>query len=109
MKRISKTIFFILTFILVLASINFNIRNNDKIIEKWTPKSDVAQMPIVHDSKAHKTASSLAALIEQRDPKYIDFLSSSVKISVSGGSGSGTICYYDPEENWAYVISCGHL
>jgi hypothetical protein len=46
---------------------------------------------------------------EQRDERYADLLSASVKISVHGSSGSGTICYYDEELNWAYVISCGHL
>jgi hypothetical protein len=47
--------------------------------------------------------------IEQRDDKYIKFLSASVKISVNGAAGSGTICYYDANSNWAYVLSCGHL
>lgn len=46
---------------------------------------------------------------EQRDERYIKFLSASVKISVQSSSGSGTICYYDQESNWAYVISCGHM
>lgn len=46
---------------------------------------------------------------EQRDEKYIKFLCVSVKISVSGAAGSGTICHYDPSTGWAYVISCGHL
>lgn len=45
----------------------------------------------------------------QRDEKYIRFLSSSVKISVGGASGSGTICAYDDKSKFAYVISCGHL
>ena len=47
--------------------------------------------------------------IEQRDDKYIKFLAPSVKIAVNGAAGSGTICYYDPDSDWAYVISCGHL
>lgn len=46
---------------------------------------------------------------EQRDQNYIKFLSASVKLSVNGASGSGTICYYDSLSKWAYVISCGHL
>lgn len=46
---------------------------------------------------------------EQRDEKYINFLSASVKISVNGSAGSGTICYFDPDSEWAYVVSCGHL
>lgn len=47
--------------------------------------------------------------VEQRDARYIRFLSASVKLFVKGASGSGTICYHDPDSNWAYVISCGHL
>jgi len=46
---------------------------------------------------------------EQRDEKYVKFLSASVRISVKGSAGSGTICYFDEESNWAYIISCGHL
>jgi hypothetical protein len=46
---------------------------------------------------------------EQRDERYARFLSASVKISVNGSAGSGTICYYDSSSGWAYVASCGHL
>jgi len=46
---------------------------------------------------------------EQRDEKYLGLLVVSVKISVSGAAGSGTICHYDRSTGWAYVISCGHL
>lgn len=46
---------------------------------------------------------------EQRGPEFRKFLAASVKIGVSGGSGSGTIVYYDPEKNLAYVATCGHL
>jgi hypothetical protein len=110
MKRISKSIFVSLIFILVLTIINFNIRSSDPIIKKWAPKNDVAEMPIVQDTKPHRTQyAGATAPIEQRDAKYTEFLAASVKINVNGASGSGTICYYDPEENWAYVISCGHL
>jgi hypothetical protein len=46
---------------------------------------------------------------EQRDEKYARFLSASVKVSVNGSAGSGTIVYYDPSYEWTYVLSCGHL
>lgn len=49
------------------------------------------------------------APIGQTDEKYAGILSVSVKISVNGSSGSGTICYYDSKTGLAYVISCGHL
>jgi hypothetical protein len=46
---------------------------------------------------------------EQRDPQFNRWLAVSLKVSVSGGSGSGTIIYYDPADGFAYVQSCGHL
>lgn len=46
---------------------------------------------------------------EQRDEKYTRFLCVSVRVSVQGSAGSGTICHFDPESGWAYVVSCGHL
>lgn len=46
---------------------------------------------------------------EQRDDRYQNLLRVSVKVSVNGGAGSGTICHYDPSDGLAYVISCGHL
>ena len=53
---------------------------------------------------------SLAATpIEQRGAEFRKFLSASVKISVNGSSGSGTIVYYDEIKNLAYIASCGHL
>lgn len=48
-------------------------------------------------------------LKEDRGEEHQHLLKISVKISVSGASGSGTICHYDPSTGWAYVISCGHL
>lgn len=49
------------------------------------------------------------APIEQREEEFSKFLSVSVKVQVSGGSGSGSIIYYDAKKNLAYVASCGHL
>jgi hypothetical protein len=50
-----------------------------------------------------------AAPEEQRGPEFRNFLSASVKISVRGSSGSGTIVYHDDSTNTAYVATCGHL
>lgn len=47
--------------------------------------------------------------VEQRGPEFRKFLAASVKIGVNGASGSGTIVYYDPIKNLAYVASCGHM
>lgn len=47
---------------------------------------------------------------EERGEEYRRFLAPTARITYqNGGGGSGTICYYDAAENWAYVISCGHL
>lgn len=45
----------------------------------------------------------------QRDEKFASLLGISLKIQVSGASGSGTICHYDESSGFAHVISCGHL
>lgn len=47
--------------------------------------------------------------IENRDQQYQKWLSASVKISVNGTYGSGTIIYYDSYKNLAYIATCGHL
>lgn len=46
---------------------------------------------------------------EQRGKEFRKYLAASVRININGAVGSGTICYHDPESNWAYVLSCGHL
>ena len=45
----------------------------------------------------------------ERGIEFRKFLAASLKIQVSGASGSGTIVYYDDIKNIAYVASCGHL
>jgi len=68
--------------------------------------ADAAPMhPILRESRFADTC----VIDEQRDAKYSDLLEVSVKVSVSGGAGSGTICHYDPSTGWAHVVSCGHL
>lgn len=71
-------------------------------------RSGYSEMPMYPILRESTTLVNLIPL-EERDEKYIKFLSASVKISVDGSVGSGTICYYDKDENIAYVISCGHL
>jgi hypothetical protein len=108
MKRISNLIFCFTLLSVVFFGLNYNY--NDPIIEKWAPKNDVVEMPLVFDTKHSKTITNVSSSpIEQRGEEYRKYLSSSLKITVGGANGSGTICYYDPAENWAYVISCGHL
>lgn len=48
--------------------------------------------------------------VPQRGEEFRQYLAASVKIGLlDGGSGSGTICYHDPDKNIAYVATCGHL
>jgi hypothetical protein len=63
--------------------------------------------PILYESEPYLSA--LTGPNEQRDPRYIPLMSMSVKIHVSGASGSGTICNFDRSSGVAHVISCGHL
>jgi hypothetical protein len=49
------------------------------------------------------------APIPQRGPEVQKWLAPSLKIHVSNASGSGTIIYYNSEDGYAYVQSCGHL
>jgi len=108
MKRISIYLLGFSIFIIIVLALNYNYKS-DPIIERWTPKNDVVKMPIVLDTRPNKASLDFVSLIEQREKEFNKYLAASVKISVNGASGSGTICYYDSKENWAYVISCGHL
>lgn len=63
----------------------------------------------VHPILREATRVNLLIPQEQRDEKYVRFLQVSVKVSVAGASGSGTICHFDESSGWAYVVSCGHL
>lgn len=69
--------------------------------------SPIDRMPIV-DTPYSIYATQLAP-VEQRGEEFRRWLAPSLKIQVQGGSGSGTIVYYDPKEQVAYVQSCGHL
>lgn len=91
----------------ILLAISFTHNTSDPIIGHWQ-HPECIEMPIVHSSTP-LPANFQEAPQEDRGPEYRRWLSPSVKIRVSGASGSGTICYYDSESGWAYVISCGHL
>jgi len=82
---------------------------NDKIIGYAPSQPGVISMPLVQDTDAYTSNLFWGAPQEDRGVEFRRYLAASVKISVSGGSGSGTIVYYDPEKNEAYVASCGHL
>jgi hypothetical protein len=69
--------------------------------------AEASDKPILYESEPYLSA--LTGPNEQRDPRYVPLLSMSVKIHVSGASGSGTICNFDRSSGVAHVISCGHL
>lgn len=85
----------------------FEKGKSDPIIGKWHHPNCI-DMPVVRDSNPIPVKFAQAPR-EDRGPEYRKWLAVSVKIRVSGASGSGTICYYDDDTGWAYVISCGHL
>lgn len=85
-----------------------NLNKNDKIIGYYKPKDQKSiAMPLVFNS--YKVSNDWGSPKEKRGPEYARYLSASVKITVSEGSGSGTLVYYDSSKNEAYVASCGHL
>lgn len=91
-----------------LAIIDPNNRS-DKIVGWAKPQgADVAPMPILRDSRPTRIIYGFAPK-EDRGAEYRRYLAASLKINVSGASGSGTIIHYDPQTQYAYVISCGHL
>lgn len=47
--------------------------------------------------------------LPKREKEYRYYLQCSIRIHANNSAGSGTICYYDKENNEAWVISCGHL
>lgn len=82
---------------------------NDPIIYRSSPDNGVVGMPLVYDTNPYTASQKYHAPIEQRGPEVRKWLTSGLKISASGASGSGTIVYYDDAKGWAYVASCGHL
>lgn len=84
-------------------------KSNDKIIGFTAPSPDVIQMPLVQDIDPLTSSFHWGAPQEDRDAQYRRYLAASVKISVKGASGSGSIVYYNPDTKEAYVASCGHL
>jgi len=73
------------------------------------PAQGPLPMPLVLDTNPLTANKLYGDPRPQRDVEYREYLCASLKISVSGASGSGTIVYYDHEKNEAYVASCGHL
>lgn len=100
-----KTIYIVaITFLVSFFTIGIlDHSSNDPIVHKEQ------LMPLVLDTDPLTAAYKTGSPIEQRDIQYRKYLAASLKIAVSGASGSGTIVYYDPTTKYAYVASCGHL
>jgi hypothetical protein len=113
MRRFS---IFAFMFVVVGVFIGAGILPEQKTVQQIIQLSDTKivgidpldNMPIVHGGYGDLLF-NYAAPVEQRESEFRRWLSASVKISVSGASGSGTICYYDQSKNLAYIASCGHL
>lgn len=68
----------------------------------------IDNMPLVMDDP-FLTMAQGSSPQEQRGAEFARYLAVGVKIRVTRASGSGTIIYYNPEDGYAYVQSCGHL
>ena len=73
---------------------------------RFVERDPLDNMPIL---ERNQFGNENPAPIPNRGPEYKNFLAASVKIGVSGASGSGTIVYYDSKTKIAYVATCGHL
>ena len=83
-------------------------QNNDFSVAYDLRTNPIDNMPLIYDCPYAEEAHG-GRPQEQREAQYRKWLSNGLKISVRGASGSGTIVYYNPEDGWAYVQSCGHL
>ncbi len=97
--------------VLSISFFAFNIEKKQTTtthLEFNTEIDQIESMPILeNDEYYHLVAGGNP--IEQRDQQFAKWLSAGLKIQVSNSSGSGTIIYFDPNDGYAYVQSCGHL
>lgn len=108
MQGISRKIAFVLAIIVTssIAIVEFNHKSNIKISQ---PKDQMGEIRIVQEKNPLLAQIRHGLPIPQKGPEYIKWLQGSFQIRASGGSGSGTLCYYDYKTKTGYVISCGHL
>ena len=90
--------------------LSFVLTTNPSVSYQDAPKfydiDSFDNMPIL---ERDKFGNENPAPIPRRGPEFRKYLAPSVKIAVSGASGSGTIVHYDKKKNLAYVATCGHL
>lgn len=102
--EVKKVLFVLVVFLISVLLIKINNNDSNKIISH-----SLEGMPIVKNPNPQIAQYYYGDPKEDRGPEYKKFLSKSVKISISGSMGSGTIVYFDKINNEAYVASCGHL
>lgn len=92
---------------LLLAAIfvrNTQVPNYD--IGSMTPIID--RMPLILDDPFASKASQTMPQAE-RGPEVQKWIEPGVRVHVTGALGSGTIVYFNEQDGYAYVQSCGHL
>lgn len=114
MHRLLLTVWIVITglgiSLIAISPEPLAINNNVQIPEaSEIPQPEIIDgMPIDNDPVFAMYGSGQTPQ-EQRGPEFRKYMAVGLKISVSGGSGSGTIVYYDPKDGYAYIQSCGHL
>lgn len=95
-----------LTFLTCVCTIVFHSHKHP--VKYDLTVNPIDNMPLVEDDPFAALASGIMPN-EQRGAEFKKWLSVGLKIMVSGASGSGTIIYFNPEDGYAYMQSCGHL
>ena len=104
-----KTLILVSSICLIFAFLNLFMLVEKSSNQKYDLTTNrMAEMPLIeNDPFAALAYGGLPE--EQRSAEFRKWLSNGLKIKVSGASGSGTIVYFNPEDGWAYIQSCGHL
>lgn len=93
----------------ILFSLIFSIPPRQQNNFSSPVESKPVDMPVVKEANPLLASIKNGTPSPNRDKTVKKWLQSSFKIDVGGGSGSGTLCYYDYKTNTGYIISCGHL
>ncbi len=88
---------------------NNNSHINQNSEQPFSFKFNSENMPIVKEANPAYANIRNSRPSPNRTQECRKWLQSSFQISVRGGSGSGTLVYYDKKQKTGYVISCGHF
>lgn len=106
-----KTLFTTSVLMSILTAFFFLIKEPENVIRysyDLNVNPIIDNMPLVDDDPFAAVAHG-GTPVEQRSQEFRRWLSAGLKIRAVRSSGSGTIVYYNPDDGWAYVQSCGHL